>query len=230
MARKTFGQEMQEIKDEVLLLGSMAEEAVMESVEALRDNNMDRSRQILIKDRHINRKRYEIEISIIVLIATQQPAARDLRVLAASLGICTEMERIGDYAKGIANINLRSGGLSMPKILKDIYSMAEKSVDMLHRAMTTYVEEDMETATKIIVEDDIIDECYTQLYYDAVNSVIGDARNIERTNYVIWVAHNLERIGDRVTNICERVIYTVTGEHLEASLNIGKLWLPSPEK
>ncbi len=226
MARKTFGQEMQEIKDEVLLLGSMAEEAVMESVEALRDNNMDRSRQILIKDKHINRKRYEIEISIIVLIATQQPAARDLRVLAASLGICTELERIGDYAKGIANINLRSGGLSMPKILKDIYSMAEKSVDMLHRAMTTYVEEDMETATKIIAEDDIIDECYTQLYYDAVNSVIGDARNIERTNYVIWVAHNLERIGDRVTNICERVIYTVTGEHLEASLNTGKLWLP----
>jgi phosphate transport system protein len=230
MARKTFGQEMQEIKDDVLLLGSMAEEAVMESVEALRDNNVDRSLQVLLKDRHINRKRYEIEISIIVLIATQQPAARDLRVLTASLGICTELERIGDYAKGIANINLRSGGLSMPKILKDIYSMAEKSVDMLHCAMTTFAEGDLETAHKIIADDDVIDKCYIDLYYDAVNVVLGDGKNMERANYVIWAAHNLERLGDRVTNICERVIYAVTGEHLATSITTGRLWLPSPEK
>jgi len=230
MARKTFGQEMQEVKDDILLLGSMVEEAVMESVGALKDNNLDRSRQVLANDGQINRKRYEIEITTLVVIATQQPAARDLRTLAASLDICTELERIGDYAKGIANINIRSGGLNLPKILSDIYSMAEKSVDMLHRAMTTYAENDMDTAQKIIEEDDLINACYDHLYKEAVYNLLGDVKNIERTNYVIWTAHNLERVGDRVTNICERVIYIVTGERPITALTTGRLWLPTPEK
>lgn len=212
MSRKEFSQE---VKKEVLLLASMVEQAVMESAEALKDNDPDHSNQVLLNDMQINRKRFEIETFIVVLMATQQPVARDLRTLAASLDICTELERMGDYAKEIANINIRSEGLSLPTMLKDIYSMAEKGVDMLHRAMTTFADEDMRTAKNIILEDDIIDECYTQLYYEAVNNVVGDPRNIERANYVIWVAHNLERLGDRVTNICERVIYIVTGERPE---------------
>ena len=212
MSLKTF---CQEIKNEVLLLGSMVEEAVMDSAGALKDNDLDRSSQVILNDLRINRKRFEIEISIVVLMATQQPVARDLRTLAASLDICSELERMGDYAKEIANINIRSEGLSLPDILKDIHSMAEKAVDMLHRAMTTFADEDMQSAQNIILEDDAIDECYTQLYYQAVNNVLGDPRNIDRVNYVIWVAHNLERLGDRVTNICERVIYIVTGERPE---------------
>ena len=215
MSRKTFDQETQEIKNEVLLLSSMVEEAVIESATALKDNDLDRSRQVLLNDLKINRKRFEVEISIIVVMATQQPAARDLRMLAASLDICSELERMGDYAKEIANINIRSEGLSLPAILKDIYSMAEKAVDMLHRAMTTFADEDMPTATAIIGEDDVIDECYTKLYYEAVNNVLGDPRNIERANYVLWIAHNLERLGDRTTNVCERVIYIVTGDRPE---------------
>jgi|SRR5688572_5165266 phosphate transport system protein len=205
-----------EIKNEVLLLGSMVEEAVMDSARALKDNDLHCSRQIVLNDRHIKRKRYEIEISVVILMATQQPVARDLRTLAASLDICSELERMADYAKEIANINIRSRGLGMPGILKDIYSMAEKAVDMLHRAITTFADEDMQTAQNIILEDDFIDECYIQLYYQAVNNVLGDPRNIDRVNYVIWIAHNLERLGDRVTNICERVIYIVTGEHPES--------------
>lgn len=212
MSLRTF---CQEIKNEVLLLGSMVEQAVMDSVGALKDNDLERSHEVLLNEFKINRKRFEIEISIIVLMATHQPAARDLRTLAASLDICTELERMGDYAKEIANINIRSEGLSLPAILKDIYSMAEKAVDMLHRAMTTFADEDAGTATAIMYEDDVIDECYTKLYYEAVGNVLGDPRNIERANYVIWIAHNLERLGDRVTNICERVIYIVTGERVE---------------
>src|SRR6266498_5700974 len=207
MARKTFDQEMQEVKDDILLLGSMVEDAVMESAQALKDNDLDRSRRVLTNNWLINRKRYEIETSIIVLIATQQPIAHDLRALAASLGVCTELERMGDYAKGIAVINLRSGGLSMPFIVREINSMADKALDMLHRALTTFAEDDATTAKTIIEYDDVIDKCYTNLYSDAVESVIGDPKNIERVNYVIWVAHNLERLGDRVTNICERVVY-----------------------
>ena len=216
MSRTTFRQEMQEIKDDVLLLGSMVEDAVMKSVEALRDNNLERSRFVIVNNKYINRKRFEVKSTIMTLMATQQPIARDLRTLAASLDICTELERMGDYASGIANINIRSGGLSMPFILREIYAMGEKAVDMLHRALTTFADEDVETAKAIIQDDDIIDECYTQLYYDAVGSVVQEARNIERANYIIWVAHNLERLGDRTTNICERVIYMVTGERYEA--------------
>jgi phosphate transport system protein len=205
-----------EIKNEVLLLGSMVEEAVMDSAQALKDNDLDRSSQVILNDLRINRKRFEIEISIVVLMATQQPVARDLRALAACLDICTELERMADYAKEIANINIRSKGLGMPAIMRDIYSMAEKTVDMLHRAITTFADEDMQSAQNIILEDDVIDECYTELYQQVVNNVLGDPGNIDRVNYVIWVAHNLERLGDRVTNICERVIYIVTGEHPEA--------------
>ena len=212
MQRKTFSQELHEVKDEVLLLSSMVEQAVMDSVTALKETDLARARQILANDLLINRKRFEIEISIMVLIATQQPIAHDLRLLASSLDICTELERMGDYAKEIANINLRSEGLGLPHILKDVYSMAEKAVDMLHRAMTAFADEDMITAGDILQEDDIIDECYSRLYQDAVQSVLRDPRNIDRTNYVIWKAHNLERLGDRVTNICERIIYIVQGE------------------
>jgi len=228
MARKTFNQETQEIKNEVLLLSSMVEEAVMDSAGALKDNDLDRSRQVFLNDLKINQKRFEVEISIIVVMATQQPAARDLRMLAASLDICSELERMGDYAKEIANINIRSEGLSLPAILKNIYSMAEKDVDMLHRAMTTFADEDIKTAIAIIAEDDVIDECYTRLYYEAVNNVLGDPRNIERANYVLWIAHNLERLGDRTTNVCERVVYIVTGERPEIVSVPGKFGqLPS---
>lgn len=223
MARKTFEQEMQEIKDELLLLGSMVEDIVMESIQALKDNDPDGSHRVLPKDSMINRKRYEIETSIIVLMAIQGPIARDLRTLAACLGICTELERMGDYAKGSAIINLRSGGLSMPFILREINSMADKALDMLHRALTAFAEDDASTAKSIIEYDDVIDKCYTKLYFDAVESVIGDPKNIERANYVIWVAHNLERLGDRVTNICERVFYMATGEYLEERVTTPEL-------
>ena len=215
MPRKTFIREVQEIKDEILLLASMVEEAVIESVQALRENDMERSRRVWANDFSINRKRYEIEMSIIVLMAIQQPIARDLRLLAASLEICTELERIGDYAKAIANINLRSGGTGVPGMLRQVSAMAEKAVDVFHRAMTAYADQDMHKAASIIRDDDMIDECYARLYYDAVQSVVEESGNIERANYIIWVAHNLERLGDRTTNICKRVIYMVSGEHYQ---------------
>jgi phosphate transport system protein len=225
MSQITFSHETQEIKNEVLLLSSMVEEAVIDSVWALKENNMERSQRVLLKDMQINRRRFEIEISTMVVMANQKPAARELRALAASINICSELERMADYAKEIANINIRSEGLSLPTILRDIYSMAQKAVDMLHRAMTTFAEEDMPGAMAIIREDDVIDECYNRLYYDAVKTVLGDPRNIERANYVIWIAHNLERLADRTTNVCERVIYIVTGEHYEISPVPGEIWL-----
>jgi len=225
MSHILFSPETLEIKNEVLLLSSMVEEAVMDSAWALKENNLERSQRVLLKDMQINRRRFEIEISAMVVMATQQPTARELRALAACMDICSELERMADYAKEIANINIRSEGLSLPAILREIYSMAEKAVDMLHRAMTAFADEDTQMAIAIIRDDDIIDECYTRLYYEAVQTVLRDPRNIERANYVIWIAHNLERLGDRTTNICERVIYIMTGEHYELSPVPGQFGL-----
>jgi phosphate transport system protein len=213
MPRETFSQEMQEVKDQVLLLSSMVEQAVIGSVEALKNNDPAGARRILLEDLRINRKRFEIETSIMILIARQQPIAHDLRLLAGCLDICTELERMGDYAKGIANINLRSEGLSLPGILRDLYSMGEKTVDLLHRAMTAFADEEPGAARLLIQEDAVIDQCYVRLYNKAIDSVLADPRNIERANYVIWAAHNLERLGDRVKNVSERVIHIATGEH-----------------
>jgi phosphate transport system protein len=215
MSHILFSPETQAIKNEVLLLSSMVEEAIMDSVWALKENNLERAQRVVMNDMKINHRRFEIEISAMVAMATLQPTGHELRALAASLDICSELERMADYAKEIANIHTRSEGLGLPVIVREIYYMADKAVDMLHRAMTTFADEDMQMALAIIREDDIIDEAYTRLYNEAVQTVLGDPRNIERANYVIWIAHNLERLGDRITNVCERVIYIVTGEHYE---------------
>ena len=163
-------------------------------------------------NRKINEKRYTIEGAGIAIIATQQPMGHDLRVLATILEVCTEFERMGDYAKGVAAINLRSGGLNMPKILRDIYYMSEKVIDMLHRTLTAFVDEDQYAAKAIAIDDDLIDALYRQLYFEMMDYIIEQPGNIERANYVLWTGHNLERMADRVTNICERVVYIKIGE------------------
>jgi phosphate transport system protein len=218
MERTAFDQDLQQVKDDILFLGSMVEEAVLKAARALRENDMVRARQLVAEDAYINAKRFETEGYIIALIAIEQPVAHDLRVLAACLDICTELERMGDYAKGIAIINLRSEGLSMPNLLGEIFFLAERIVDMLHRSLTAFLNENADSARAIILEDDEVDALYRHLYSQAVNRVLLDARDIERINYVIWVAHNLERLADRTTNICERVIYVSTGELPETAI------------
>jgi len=154
-------------------------------------------------------------------IATQQPIAHDLRLLASILDLCTELERIGDYAKGIAVINLRSGGLSLPKILNDAYYMSEKALDMFHRALTVFVQEDAEAARVIAEEDDIIDALYEHIYMEVIHLVMDNPSNMERGNQMLWAAHNIERMADRVTNICERTVYIATGELGEITDTLG---------
>lgn len=211
MPRLTLDQELQNISDDLLILGSMVEQALVASVVALKEYDMDKSRFVLDGDKRINRKRYELEGQIITAMATQSPLTRDLRFLASSMNICTELERIGDYAKAIANANLLSGGISMPIPLVTAYKMGMTSADMLHRSMTAFVEANDGAARKIIYEDDVVDGMYVQLYNLCIERVIDDPRNTDRVNYLLWAAHNLERSADRVTNICERAIYVRTG-------------------
>ncbi len=211
MPRLTLDQELQNISDDLLILGSMVEQALVISVVALKEHDMDKSRFVQDGDKRINLKRYELEGQIIIAVATQSPLTRDLRFLASSMNICTELERIGDYAKAIANANLLSGGINMPFPLVTAQKMGMKAADMLHRAMTAFIEANAETARKIIYEDDVVDGMYVQLYNACIERVIDDPRNTDRVNYLLWAAHNLERSADRVTNICERAIYVRTG-------------------
>lgn len=215
MLRKTFDQELQRVKEELIVLGSMVEEATLKSVEALKKRDLQAARQIIETDRQINARRYALEENIIVIIATQQPMAHDLRFLASALEIVSELERMGDYAKGIAVINLRMGDQPLLKPLIDIPRMAEKAVDMLHRALTAFIQEDAEAARAIPKEDDEVDALYNQVYRELITFIIEDPKNIERANWLLWAAHNLERFADRVTNICERTIFLVTGQFIE---------------
>lgn len=224
MLRKTFESEIQHVKDEVLVLGSMVEEAILNTVEALKKRDIKASEEILKSDRLINKKRFDIENKLMILIATQQPMAHDLRLLASTMEIISELERMGDYAKGIANINIRMGDEPLLKPLIDIPRMAQKGVDMLHRALTAFLNEDVETARTLPVEDDEVDALYNQIYRELMTFIIQDPTTIERANWLLWVAHNLERVADRVTNICERTIFIATGEMIEVKATDDEFW------
>jgi phosphate transport system protein len=221
MTRTELDQKVHFARDQILLLGSMVEDAMYRSVRALKDHDLDASQAILENDQAINRKRFEIETAVISSIAMQQPIARDLRLFASVLDLCTELERIGDYAKGIAVINLRSGGLSLPKILNDIYYMSEKTLDMFHRALTAFIQEDVVAAKSIAREDDVIDAMYMQVYVEVIDLVVEHPNNMQRGNDVLCVAHNLERMADRVSNVCERTLFIATGELHEISETPG---------
>ena len=210
--RKNFESEIQNLKDELLILGSMVEQQVLDAVEALKKRDINAAHRIYDIDTNINAKRYAIEEQVMILIATQQPMAHDIRLLASILEVAGELERMGDYAKGIATINIRMGNEPLLKPLIDIPRMAQKSADMLHRALTAFVNEDVEVAKVIPSEDDEVDQLYIQIYRELMVFIMADPRNIERANFLLWTAHNLERLADRVTNICERTVFIATGE------------------
>jgi phosphate transport system protein len=223
MLRKSFENEIQSIRAEMLEMGSLVEQAILGSVEALKKRDIPASQIIYDADTRINAMRYEIEEKVMVAIATQQPMAHDLRLLASLLEVSGELERMGDYAKGIAKINFLMGDQPLLKPLIDIPRMAQKGTDMLKRSLTAFVNEDAEAARLIPSEDDEIDALYNQIYHELMLFVIQDARSIERANWLLWVAHNLERLADRVTNICERTIFVATGEMKEIDASDDEL-------
>jgi len=215
MTRETLDRKTQELLDEILLLGSMVEEAILNSVESLRKRDLESAQRVYEGDKDINKKRYEIENETLILIATQQPMARDLRVMASILEIAGELERMGDYAKGIALINIRIGDDPLIKPLIDVPRMAEITADMLHRALGAFINNDIKTARKIPEEDNTVDVLYNQVYRELLTFMIKDPSTIDNATYLLWVAHNLERTADRVTNICERTLFVESGELVE---------------
>jgi phosphate transport system protein len=227
MPREILDNKIRHLFDEIIMLASMIENAILAAVRALKNRDVETARQVYNDDRLINTKRFELENEIIVTIATQQPLmARDLRLIASVLEVVGELERIGDYAKGIAKICVLLGKQPPVKPLIDIPRMADLTVDMLNRAITAFVKSDVNSARTIPPEDDQIDALYTQVYRELLTIMLGNPSTIDRANYLMWAAHNLERMADRVTNICERTIYVATGELMEFDVVDDKLTHP----
>ena len=193
-------------------MGSMVEKAIARSMEALKKRNLKLARQVIADDKKINAKRFELEDKCIQLIATQQPMASDLRIIICVFSIITELERIGDHAEGTAKIAIMIGDEPPLKPLIDLPRMAEKTADMLHRSLLAFTNNDADAAKQIAAEDDEIDNLYDQVFRELLIFMTEDPRTITRATRLIWVAHNLERSADRVTNICERVVFAATGK------------------
>jgi len=222
MLRETFSRDLQRLEDEVLVLGGMVEKAIIESVDILRKRDREAAGRLIAEDRVINEKRFAIEADALTLIATQQPLASDLRIIATVLEIATELERIGDYAKGIAKVDLMIGDEPFLEPFAQIPRMAEKARHMLHQALEAFVQRDVALARAMPAEEDEMDALHNQVYRELLAAIMADPSTVDRATYLLWVAHNLERTGDRVINICERVVFTVTGEMVEMDVEEGE--------
>ncbi|CAI8019724.1 Phosphate-specific transport system accessory protein PhoU homolog [Geodia barretti] len=211
MLRVDLDRQLNHLQEEIALLANVVDKAIYRSVEALKNRDLDESQAVIDGDDYIDMKRYEIEELCVDLIATQQPMAGDLRAIIAMLHIAVELERMGDYAEGIAKISILMGNEPPLKPLIDIPRMANKATEMLRNSMDSLVERDLVKAEQVLDDDDEVDDLYDQVYRELLLFMIQDPRSIQRATYLLWAAHDLERIADRATNIAERVMFLITG-------------------
>ena len=212
MPREDFERNLKLVQDEVVQLSSMVEKAIFKSIDSLKRRDLGASQQVIDEDDIIDAKQEAIENRCIDLIALESPMAVDLRVIIAAMMVANELERMGDYAEGIAKISLAMGELPPLKPLIDIPRMADKAVDMLRRSIESYVNRDIVAAKGVFHDDDEVDEMYEQVYRELLTYMMRDPSTIQRATYLLWVSHDLERVADRTTNIAERVMFLVTGK------------------
>lgn len=210
--RTEFHKELREIQQDVIFMGSMVEKAIGKAVGALKERDLAAAQKVIDDDQKVNDIRFVIETKCLNIIAKQQPMAGDLRTVMGVVNIVTELERIGDYAEGIAQIVLMIGDEPPLKPLVSIPLMADKTVSMLRRTLEAFINRDTGIARQIAAEDDEVDDLYNDLYRVLISYMVEDPKTITRATRFIWVAHNLERAADRITNICERIVFTVTGK------------------
>jgi phosphate transport system protein len=213
--RSAFDQGLQDLRDDVLHLGSMVDTSMSLSMQALKERDQALARRVIDDDEKINQLRFKIEEDCLSLLARQQPAARDLRFIVAAMHIALELERMADHASGIGVIVLRMGDESLLKPLIDLPRMVEISQDMLRRSLDAFLAADAEEAMAITQRDDEVDQLYNQIFREMVSFMIEAPHMITRVMYLLFCAHNVERIADRVTNICERVAFMATGRMAE---------------
>ena len=220
MTRSVFERQLAEVQEDMLVMAGMVETSITQSIEALRLRDVALARRTIENDAEIDRRRYEVEEKCIELISLQAPLASDLRTIISVLHISVDLERMGDHAEGIAKIALMLADEPPLKPYIDIPRMAEVAIDMLHGSVEAYKMRDTKRAREIIDMDDVVDALYEQVYHELLLFMINDPTLTQRATYMIWVAHNLERIADRTTNICERVVYLVEGRIHD--LNVSK--------
>lgn len=211
MNRQRYAVQIQELRDAVVTMASMVDKAIARSVDALRHQDVNLARQVIAGDRAINEHRWRTEGEALLIIATQAPMAGDLRLMAAAIHITTDLERMADHAAGIAKIVIQTANEPLLKPLVDLPRMSDLARAMLADSITAYVESDEPLARAIAERDDEIDALYDQIYRELLTFMLADPTTINRATHLLWVAHNLERIGDRVTNICEQIVFTATG-------------------
>ena len=216
--RADLDRRLKELEQDLVDLGRMVEKAIARSLKALADRDLEESRQVVVEDDYIDAKRFEIEDQCIDIIATHQPVARDLRLLTAILHIDSELERMGDYAEGIARISLMMGEEPPLKPLIDIPRMGDMAGSMVRRSLEALVNRDTVGAMQVCSDDDAVDALYDQVYHELILYMLRDPQSIQRATYLLWVSHDLERVADRATNIAERVVYLVTGKMTEANV------------
>jgi phosphate transport system protein len=219
MTREHYGQELKDLRTSVVTMASMVDKAINTAVVALVQRDVSIAQQVVADDRAINEHRWQTEEHALLVIATQAPMARDLRMIAAVIHIVTDLERMADHAAGIAKIALQTADQPPLKPLVDIPRMSEIARAMLHDAITAFIEDDQASARAIVARDDEVDALYEQIYRELLTFMLADPTTIDQATHLLWVAHNLERIADRVTNICERVVFAATGQLEELAVS-----------
>ena len=218
--RETFKRKIDELEGDLVRMGEMVEDAISLSIEALKGLDVKLAQQVVDDDDLIDNFQYDLEARALILSATQQPLAGDLREIASIISVASELERIGDYAEGIATLTIRSAGQPLLKPLIDIPRMSELARRMLRGSLEAFVSQDMEWARGIGHMDDTMDNLYDQVYRELLLYMMEDPRTITRATYLLWVAHKLERIADRTTNICERIVFMATGEQRDLNFPV----------
>jgi len=210
--RSLLEQGLSTLKDNVLRIGSLTGNQTQQAVRALKERDAPLAREVIALDEQLNALRYQVERDALRVIATQQPTAGDLRFIVACMHMAVEMERMADHARGIAEIALRIGDEPFIKPLIDIPRMQEIVCEMLRVAMDAFVKLDVAAGRALIERDQEVDELYRQVLRELLTYMMQDHRTINQATLLLWVAHNLERIGDRAVNLCERIIFAAQGE------------------
>ncbi|MDP2727617.1 MAG: phosphate signaling complex protein PhoU [Dehalococcoidia bacterium] len=211
MTRELFNQQLHELFEDLLAMGGMVEKAIGKAIQALAKRDVRLAQEVIDEDAAIDEARWKLEEECLRILATQQPMATDLRTVGAIMSIVSDIERMGDHAEGIGRLVLRIADQPLLKPLIDIPRMAKKCQEDLLLVLQAFIDHDVELARRICAEDDEVDALYKQVFSELLIIMMGDPRTVDRATYLIWVAHNLERIHDRITNIGERVVFMVTG-------------------
>ncbi len=216
--RTAYDREYAVIQDDLLRMSKMVDQAIARALESLQNRDQSLAKQVIEEDEAINTLRFKIEEACLALIATQQPAAHDLRAVIAAMSIVIDMERMADHASGIAKTVIRMSDEPLLKPLIDIPLMVKLARDMLSGSLRAFIEQDAESARSIASKDDEMDILYRAIFDELVEIMAHKPDSVERATYLLWCAHNLERIGDRVTNIAERVVFVSTGDMRELNV------------